>query len=252
MSKVKARVGLAGVLMVMAAASGGAGASGMPVIDIGNIIQATLNQINTHGQRYQDAAEYGQNVTRWMQTLDHYRQQLVKIQGVVSSFGLPQGRVVSKVGADYMVAERCGSDAGVAALTQAFRLDPSGSLIEQQQTLCAEIQRTTNAKYNYTIDFFQEYMPKLQGELRQIESQRNASNDEGNVSGVDSNSLQVANTSDANFQAFQARINAYDAYIASMEKNQRLLARMALKGQGSPLGTLIQTTALKGALEVGR
>ena len=211
-----------------------------------------MNQINTYTQRFQDAMEYGQNATRWLQTLEHYRQQLIKIQGVVASFGLPQGRTVSKVSPDYMVAERCGEGAGARSLTSTFQLDPGGSLIDQQLTLCAEIQRTTNAKYNYTIDFFQEYMPKLQSELKKIESQRNASNDEGNVSGVDSNSLQVANSADANFQTFQARINAYDSYIASMENNQRLLTRVALKGRGSPLGTLVKTAVLKGALEVGR
>lgn len=250
MNKVKA--GLAGMLVVMVAASGGAGASGMPVVDIGNIIQATMNQINTYGQRYQDAAEYGQNVTRWMQTLDHYRQQLIRIQGVVMSFGLAQGRPVSKVSPEYMVAEKCGGSVGSGAIAGAIQLNAAGNIVEQQQMLCAEIQRTANARYNYTLDFFQEYMPKLQGELKQLEAQRNSSNNEGNVSGVDSNSLQVANSSEANFQTFQARINAYDSYIAAMESNQRVLSRIALKGQGSPLGTLIKTTSLKGALEVGR
>ena len=47
-------------------------------------------------------------------------------------------------------------------------------------------------------------------------------------------------------------MNSYDAYIQSMQQAQKTLTQIALKGkQSSPLGTLVKTTALQGALEVG-
>lgn len=249
--RTKTLVATASLLVVLAAGSPTVGASGIPVIDIPNTIQATLNQINTYSARLQDMAEYGETLMRWKRTLEQYQQQLIQIQGVVMGFGLPQGQSITKVPANYMVAERCGGGFNLSNLTKVFQVNPTGNIIEQQKRICASIQQMENAKFNYTVDFFNEYMPKVQAKLDELESRRNSSNDQGNVAAADNDSLRVGNSSEANFQTWQANIQAYDSYIAGMENNQRLLAKAAMKGKQSVLGTLIKTTALKGALEVG-
>ncbi|MFC5578378.1 hypothetical protein ACFPOA_10190 [Lysobacter niabensis] len=248
---VKSSHVVASLLMALALRSTNANATGIPVVDIPHTIQSTLNQINTYSQRFQDAYEYGENAARWTSTLSHYRQQLVRINGIVMGFGLPRGQVVSRVDANYLVAERCGLGLGFGSPSQVFRPDGSGNIVEQQKRICANIQRMQNAKYNYTIEFFQEYMPKLEGELDRLGSQRNSSNDEGNVAASDNDALRIGNEAEAKFQAWQANIQAYDSYVAAMEGNQRLLARMAMKGRESALGAMVRTTALKDALEVG-
>lgn len=247
----KQLVAAVSLTMVLATGTRGVEAAGIPVIDIPHTIQSTLNQINTYSARFQDMAEYGETLMRWKRTLEQYQQQLIQIQGVVMSFGLPQGQPIKKVPANYMVAERCGGGFNMNNLAKVFQLNPSGNIIEQQQQLCASIQQMENAKLNYTVDFFIEYMPKLQSELKQLESRRNSSNDQGNVAAADNDALRVGNTADANFQTWQANMQAYDSYIASMHNNQRILAKAAMKGKQGILGTLIKTTALKGALEVG-
>jgi hypothetical protein len=226
-------------------------ATGMPVVDIANIIQATLNQINTYSARYQDVAEYSEQLMRWKRTLEQYQNQLIQIQGVVMAFGLPEGKPVTRVPDNYMVVERCGGGFSLSSLTQVFQINPTGNIIEQQKQLCANIQRMQNTKFNYTVDFFTQYAPKLQDELKQSETRRNSSNTQGNVAAADNDALRIGNTADANFQTWQANIQAYDSYIASMENNQRILAKAAMKGKESLLGTMIKTGALKGALEVG-
>lgn len=238
----------ASLLAMLTVGLASADAAGIPVIDVPHTIQSTLNQINTYSQRLQDAREYGENTARWMSALNHYRQQLVRIQGAVMGFGLPQGQDIPKVDANYMVAERCGQGVSFGGLAQAVRLNGSGDLIEQQKQLCASIQRMRNAKYNYTVEFFQDYMPKLEGELDRLATRRNSSNEEGNVAASDNDALRFGNEADANFQAWQSKIQAYEAYIVAMEANQKLLARMAMKGSGA-IGTLVNTAALKDALE---
>jgi len=250
--KTKKLAATASLLLVLAAGSSSVQATGIPVIDFANTLQSTLNQVNTYSQRFQDMYEYGETLMRWQRTLEQYRQQLIQIQGVVMSFGLPQGQPITKVPSNYMVAERCGGGGfNLHNLTKVFQVNPTGNIIEQQKQICASIQQIENAKFNYTVDFFNDYIPELQGELKQLESRRNFSNDQGNVAAADNDSLRVGNSADANFQAWQANIQAYDSYIAAMQNNQRLLARAAMKGKESLLGTLIKTTALKGALEVG-
>lgn len=248
------RVLVAGLMFATVVAAGGASAAGIPVIDVSNLSQNIMNQINTYSARFQDVAEYGQNATRWMSTLNHYRQQLIQIQGIMSNVGLPQGQSITKVDADYLVAERCNGGQGgfsFASLTQQFHLDSAGDLIQQQRQICANIQRMQNAKFNYTIDFFKDYAPKLQDELTRLGGQRNASNDQGNIAASDNDALRVSNDVDIKFQTWQANLQAYDSYIASMQENQRVLAKVALKGKEGLLGTLVKTTALEAALEVG-
>lgn len=249
--RTKKLVAATSLMLVLATGAPSVGSAGIPVIDIPHTIQSTLNQINTYSARFQDMAEYGETLMRWRRTLEQYQQQLIQIQGVVMSFGLPQGQPVTKVPANYMVAERCGGGFNLSNLTKVFQVNPTGNIIEQQKQICASIQQMENARFNYTVDFFNEYMPKVQAKLDELESRRNSSNEEGNVAAADNDSLRVGNSSDANFQTWQANIQAYDSYIAGMEKNQRLLARKAMKGNQGLLGTLIKTTALKGALEVG-
>ncbi|GAB3355658.1 hypothetical protein [Lysobacter tyrosinilyticus] len=247
----KKLVATASLVMALAAGSSAVQATGIPVVDVANVLQATLNQINTYSARFQDVAEYSEQLMRWKRTLEQYQQQLIQIQGVVMSFGLPQGQPITKVPPNYMVAERCGGGFNLSNLTQVFQINPTGNIIEQQKQVCANIQQMENAKFNYTVDFFNEYMPKLQSELKQSETRRNSSNNQGNVAAADNDALRINNTADANFQTWQANIQAYDSYIAGMENNQRLLAKAAMKGKESLLGTMIKTTALKGALEVG-
>jgi len=249
--KTKKLAATASLLLVLAAGSSSVQATGIPVIDFANTLQSTLNQVNTYSQRFQDMYEYGETLMRWQRTLEQYRQQLIQIQGVVTSFGLPQGQPITKIPSNYMVAERCGGGFNLHNLTKVFQVNQTGNIIEQQKQICASIQQVENAKFNYTVDFFNEYIPELQGELKQLESRRNSSNEQGNVAAADNDSLRVGNSADANFQAWQANIQAYDSYIAAMQNNQKLLARTAMKGKESLLGTLIKTTALKGALEVG-
>lgn len=252
MSKsTKRLVATTSLLVTLAVSSPSIDATGMPVVDIANIIQATLNQINTYSARYQDAAEYSEQLMRWKRTLEQYQNQLIQIQGVVMAFGLPQGQPVTKVPENYMVAERCGGGFNLSSLTQVFQINPTGNIVEQQKQLCANIQRMQNTKFNYTVDFFTQYAPMLQNELKESEARRNSSNTQGNVAAADNDALRIGNTADANFQIWQANIQAYDSYIASMENNQRILARGAMKGKESLLGTMIKTATLKGALEVG-
>lgn len=237
-------------LTLMAA---GGNAVTMPVVEVGgNLIQSMLNQLNTAGQYAQDAAEYGEQAARWQQTLSHYQQQLIRMQSLMMSFGLPQGQQMTEVADDYMVSQRCGGGGfSLTSLARVFNLNPSGNLIEQQKTICANIQLTRNAKYNETVRFMQKTAPEMQTMLTELKAQRDASNNQGNVEASNNNAMQASNKLTVNFQTWSSRMQMYDAYIGSMEENQKLLATLALKGENNPIGTLVKTGALAGALQVG-
>ena len=222
------------------------------VVEVGpSAIQHILNQINTYTQSLQDYAEYGENAMRWRNTFTYYQQQLIKMQAMIMSFGMPKGVQLKEVPEDYMVANRCGGGFSLANLTKVFNFNASGNLVEQQQMICGNIQRTENLKYNLTVRFMQRTVPELQRVLKDAESRRNSNNEPSTADTANNDSGQISNKLDVEFKTWDTQIKMYDSFIASMQESQKMLAQTGLKGGHSPLGTLVKTAALKTALEVG-
>ena len=63
--------------------------------------------------------------------------------------------------------------------------------------------------------------------------------------------LTYANTFDTRYKGWQIKMKTYDEYIHAMQIQQMQLTELGLKGEISPLGTLVKTAALKSALQFG-
>lgn len=234
----------------------------MPVVEVGpSVFQQIMNQINTYkaeitayGAKAQDAAEYVEQRTRWIRTLQQYAQALVEVQAVLNDFGMPQGVQLTPVGENYLVRETCGSktDFSPMGLFKTFVFDPQDDFKEQQTQICVNIRMMQNRKYNEAVMFMTYSVPKMESSLNRIFKLRILNNNQGNVQGTDSESLRMANDLAVQSQIWQSRMRSYDAYIEVMEGNQKVVAQNALKGdtRNQIIGTLVKTAALKGALSV--
>lgn len=246
---------LAGVAISFSFAAGNASAifgAGDTVIEVGpSWLQHTLNQINTYTQSMQDYAEYGEQGMRWRNTLSHYQQQLINLQHAINSFGMPTSLNMTKIPDDYGVAQRCGGGFSLANIIQGFSLSSSGNLIEQRKKICASIQIAANKKYNETIEFTKKTLPELQTALSKNNKRRDSSKDEGVMQASQYDALNYANAFDTEYKGWQMRMQTYDAYIESMQEQQKQLTELGLKGEQSPLGALVKTASLKAALEIG-
>lgn len=245
---------LAALALGAALAIGSAPAGAVwPVQETGlSLVQHLMNQINTYHQKIQDAAEYVEQKTRWLRTLEQYRQALIRVQAAMNSFGLPDGAPLVPVPANYLVAETCGGspDLSPMGLFKTFVFNPGGDMKEQQTQICVNIRMMQNRKYNDSVQFLSETVPMMQSSLGRIFGIRLGSNDEGNVRGADSESLRTANDLAVMAQTWEARMKSYDAYIEVMEQNQKVVAHSALKGKPSVISDLVKTAALKGALSI--
>ena len=258
-----AALSLVGVLMCNAPAP----AYTMPVVEVGpNVFQSIMNQINTYkaeiiaaGSKAQDAAEYIEQRTRWIRTLQQYMQALVEVQAVLNDFGMPMGADLTPVGDDYLVKETCGGgdmDFSLGGLFKKFVFDPQADFKEQQTQICVNIRMMQNRKYNEAVMFMNYSVPKMESSLSRIFKLRILSNNQGNVQGTDSESLRMANDLAVQSQVWNSRMRSYDAYIEVMGANQRVVAATALKGPKATsmldkaVGDLVTTAALKGALSV--
>jgi hypothetical protein len=216
-------------------------------IEVGpNLLQSILNQINTYAQRFQDYDEYAEQAARWQQTLAQYQQQLVKIQGMLSGYDLPKSEKLEKVLENYLVKERCSQDGG--GFSSEFKLNQNANYLTEQQQICVNIRIIENRKYNSTVDYLVETAPKVMELLKQAEAQRQSSNEQGNVQASTNDAVRINNELQAQGQIWMVQMQAYDAYIASMTENQKMIVKSALKGEQNPLGTLAKTAALKAAL----
>ncbi len=230
------------------------GASGYPVFDFSALVQALKDFKQSNAQLIADGKEYGEQISRWSRTLQEYQNALIKIQGLMNNFGLPPGATLERVPDDYMVAEVCRTSGGFSAtnLLKKFVLDTSGDLYAQQQQLCVNIQMMENRKRNETVDFMEKTIPSVDATLTEIMGWRMGGNGNlsGTVSAVNSESLRTANEIAVLQQKWEARMRSYEAYQQSMMANQRVLARVALKGKPGVISQLVKTGALKGALSV--
>ncbi|PZS72574.1 hypothetical protein [Stenotrophomonas maltophilia] len=229
-------------------------AGGYPVFDLSNLMQALKDFAQGKAQMKADGLEYAAQVTRWNRTFQEYRNALVQIQGMINNFGLPPGATLERVPDDYMVADLCRTSAGFSAgsLLKKFVLDTSGDLYAQQQQLCVNIQMMENRKRNETVDFIEKTIPSINASLSEIMGWRGGAdgNLAGTLSAVNSDSLRTANDISKLQQEWEARMRSYDAYQESMMANQRVLARVALKGKPGVISQLVKTAALERALHV--
>lgn len=223
---------------------------GDTVIEVGpSWIQHTLNQINTYLAQAQAVGEYGEQAMRWRNTLTHLQQQLIRIQGIISGFGLPKGVDLTPVLLNHNVAERCGGFS-ISSLTKVFSLNGEGNIYEQQKQICANIQMMENMKYNATVEFLNKTAPEMEAELKSLNARRNSSNENGSVDANTNDALRMSTSMDGRFKVWETQVQSYDAYIQTMQGTQKILAQGALKGKSGLLGTFVKTAALKGALEI--
>jgi hypothetical protein len=162
---------------------------------------------------------------------------------------MPKGADLSPVLMNHNVAERCGGFS-ISNLTKVFNLNGSGNIYEQQKEICANIQMMENMKYNATVEFLSKTAPAMEAELKDLDSRRNSSNENGNVDANTNDALRMSTSMDGRFKVWETQVKSYDAYIQTMQGTQKILAQGALKGKSGLLGTFVKTAALKGALEI--
>lgn len=198
-----------------------------------------------------DASEYQQQYQRWMQTYSHYQQQLIKAQALAKSYQLPASRPVEEVDVNHLVAERCGGNLSVVGALKALAPARHGDYIAQQRHICVQMQQVRNQKFNETVRFTRDVVPKIRADANKAQEVRQASGTIGANDTASQMAVQAMSQLSTDMAAWGARMDGYDQLLNTLQDSQRQLAQMALDGNKDPIGTLVKTGALQGALKVG-
>lgn len=252
-ARANVRRGTAAIVLGAALAAAVPARAQLTTVEIGPTqFNTLLTQINTYLQQLQAHTEYGMQAQRWYQTYQHYQQQLVRMHGLIKSFGLPANQELREVDPNYLVADRCGGSFSLSGALYAIAPKRDGDYVAQQRSICAQIQRLQNIKYNETVRFLKLTVPAMEAQVKQVEEMRRTDNSNGTVDASTNAAVKTLADLESQMQSWSARMNSYDQYIGTLKETQRQIAQIALKGERNAVGTIVKTSALKAALEVGK
>jgi len=240
-----------GLLALACATAAGSVNAQWVVTDPGHMAANIGQQVATSAER---AIEFGKEIAEWKKQYDHFQQQLIRFQSFLDNpIALPTSEPWRELDKSQVVEQRCRQTSGggsiLGNLMSRVGLNLNGDLSEQQMQICVNIESAKVEKFNYTVRFSRDTVPEMQRLLAQVQRQRGTSSDQGNVEGVNSESMRLANDLDIKYQMYQAQMGIYDAYIVAMMDKQNTLAKRGLKGESKLLGTAITTAAMAGALQ---
>ena len=242
----RARAGVLAMALLMGTHSANAG---MPVVDYLGILWKIRQWID-------DVKEYAEEAKRWTQTEEHMKQLEAIFDPLRFSMDMPPGAQLQQVDEDYLVEERCGADPskfGWKQLVGKVSFGGGANWQAQQHQLCTSIQRTHNRRFNETVYFLTNTMDQAHKEMqRNMDSREGSDNSAGGVQATQSDTERLGNELNVMAQTWSTRMQAYDATIASLQEQQRILAKAALRGDPKKrlLGDVVQIVTLEKALKL--
>ncbi|KAB8173758.1 hypothetical protein FKV24_014005 [Lysobacter maris] len=223
--------------------------AGIPVIDPTQI----AGQIT---EFVKEAGRWGEQGQQWIKEARQFQQQydslLSSVGSMRATFGLPEGIEMQKVDEREYVEERCGPAYGGGVggmLGQVFQVDLRGDVYQQRYKLCEGAQMMRNRQYNETVEYLQEVMPKMQGELESAGDKFVGSGKtQGDMGSYFAKLQKVdADMSEAN-ERYEARMRAYTTYIAAVERASGTLTRAAMRGQSGLPAKVASVVTMRQAL----
>ena len=237
--------------------AGGASAQAVvadPIHTFQTLVGHMMGRLEAYSQRFQDASQYAKEIQHFQNQIEHYRQQLVTASSLAGQQGLQMTMDFEERPLEYGISETCPSPdgaSGVPRLAQLFTRtapDLQGNITMQQHETCQKIVLAQNARFNEQVRMLKN-INKRDGELRRIEQHRaRVGTSQGELSAVDYDMSQFLARATMDMQYSQSAMVAYEGLIASLNDDQQRLARVALAGKPTTLGTITQGAALKSAL----
>lgn len=241
--------------LVLGFCSSPAGAQAV-VIDPAHITTSLTSQFQALAQYGKQLTGLAKDTAHYKAVYDHYQQQLIKLQRMVTTLSFSGSQPMEKVADDYLVDSVCQSTHGglnLRSILSGFHPDPKGDIVAQQKLICELTQTTRNMKFNETIDFLTRVKTETQDAVKKIaDRQDSGGKTESAVNTSTNDAANVGVQLQGVYQNYTSKLQMYDAQIASLVDMQRTLATGALRGvDRGPIGTLVKTATLQTALKAG-
>ena len=203
-------------------------------------------------QKVQDAAHYAKEVTHQVNEVTHMTQQLTDVSMILDSAKLTASQTFKKRSPMDGISDRCGGGLGgmMSDFMSSISLSGEEDIVQQQKMICKHIVMLENQKYNDQVDYLNEVIASMQRDIDRAKKQAKEANTNGkensNAVNLELNHVQHR----MNSETEQKRAAAFQEMINALETQQKNLARIAMNGKTSVVGTIANTLILKAALKV--
>jgi len=194
--------------------------------------------------------QYAKQVQQYATQLQQYQQLLSSVGSLSNGLSLTPNPLQPVTNTAELIQGKCSGAASPAGLVSSLMNNMSALLTQPisqtQQALCAQIVTVQIDKYNRTVDLLDRlhgYASQFQ-QVEDIASTISTLADSGRVS---TQVQKYASALGTDMGDWQARMQADDTIIATLQNQQAILGHMALKGSNTVLGNVVQAAAFAAA-----
>ncbi|WP_431635330.1 hypothetical protein ACQVBX_16040 [Dyella sp. KULCS107] len=227
------------------------GAAQVLVLDQGAI---TASHADASASYIRQGLQYARQAEQLAQQVATVQNILVQAQSLGTNISLFDTQLKEITNTDQMIQSACpGAESGIMGDligSLASVLTSNQPLAKRQQMLCAQIVVFQIDEYNKTAKALNAIgtantstLNKLNSLIATVDTLGKTSNAEAQAAGINATVTTAMAT-------WQAQIKADDAVIATLQKQQAILATVAMKGSNTILGNVVQATALKAAFTI--
>lgn len=214
--------------------------------------------VNDTQSMAKEMAEYAEQANRWGQTVAQYQRQIAAYQQMVSTISglsiqsvIPQ-QPLQNLDADKLAEQNCPGAGNMVTdvLSAVTSIDLNGPVVKNAQRICVMTTKLKTKMYNESVERANRiaiYDGGLKKVLNYIDSLSGSASSNGNTQRLILETAQKDAQLKVEMENYAANMASYETLLKSLESQQSVLARAALRGKASLLGNVTQAAAFAAA-----
>jgi len=214
--------------------------------------------VNDTQSMAKEAAEYLEQAKRWSETLAQYQRQIAAYQQMVSTVSglgiqsvIPQ-QPLQKLDPDKLAEQNCPGAGNMVTdvLAAVTSIDLTGPVVKNAQRICVLSTKLKVKMYNESVERANRinvYDSGLKKIVNVIDSLSGSPNSVGNTQRMILETAQKDAQLKMEMENYAANMASYESLLRTLESQQSVLSRAALRGKPSLLGNVTQAAAFAAA-----
>lgn len=214
----------------------------------------SANESGFASQLAKTVEEYAKQIQQYETQLNQYAQMLSSIEGLSSGMSLLPTQLQQITDSNSLIQANCPGATGggiLGGLMNSLASLTGQSIVDSQKQICAQIVTTQIDKYNKTVVLLNQ-MTTYADQFKQVEQILASVSTQADAGRAANQAADYNNALNTQVNNWQAEVKADDAIISTLQAQQDLLAKKAMRGGNTILGNLVQAGALKAAFTINQ
>jgi len=217
------------------------------VVDPGSI---AANEQSFAAQLAKTIEQYAKQIQQYETQLQQYQQLLSSIQGLSNGLSLAPNKLQRVTNTDSLIQGKCSNTSSPTGLVSGVMNSMSSlmtqSITQTQRMICGQIVATQIHKYNTTVDMLNK-LNNYSSQFHQVESIVKSISTVADTGRAATQVEKYNSAVTTEMGNWQAQMKADDAIIETLQNQQSILGHVALNGNSTVLGNVIQASTFAAA-----